>query len=130
MKLQVLAGALALGLGASALAPVAARADDRSRSYRSYRSGSYHSGSYHSGSYHSYRPYRYSGYAYRPAYRGNRYYGAPYYPAYAYGGYYGSSVPYGYPPRVVAYPSYGYGGYRPLVSVSVGGPHFGVWLGF
>ena len=83
MKLRVLAGALALGLGASALAPVAARADDRSRSYRSYRSDSYHSrsyhsgGSYHSGSYHSYRPYRYSGYAYRPAYRGYRYYGAP-----------------------------------------------------
>ena len=138
MKLRVLAGALALGLGASALAPVAARADDRYRgqSYRSYRSDrSYHSGSYRSGSYRSYRPYRYSSYAYRPAYRGYRYYGAPYhaapyYPAYAYGGYYGPYAPYGYGPGVVAYPSYRYGGYRPLVGVSVGGPHFGVWLGF
>ena len=143
MKLQVLAGALALGLGASALAPVAAHADDRA--YRSYRSGgsyrspsayrsynSYHShnnsyrsyGSYHghSNSYHgyaAYRPYGYRGYAYRGyAYRP--------YPAYPY--YYGGYAPYVYgAPVAVVPPPYGY---RPLVSVQVGGPHFGVWLGF
>ena len=125
MKLQVLAGALALGLGASALAPVAAHADDRayrsyrsggayrsSSAYRSYRSyGSYHG---HSNSYHgyaAYRPYGYRGYAYRPY---------PYY----YGGY--APYVYGAPVAVVP-PPYGY---RPLVSVQVGGPHFGVWLGF
>ena len=107
MKLQVLAGALALGLGASALAPATARADDRDqgrsyhsyrsdRSYRSYHSDghyhsnrSYHSGSYHSGSYHAYRPYRYNSYSYRPAYGGYGYYGAYHYDAYPYGGYYG-----------------------------------------
>ena len=133
MKLQVLAGALALGLGASALAPVAAHADDRayrsyrsggayrsSRSYRSYRSyGSYHG---HSNSYHgyaAYRPYGYRGYAYR---------GYAYRPYPAYPHYYGGYAPYVYgAPVAVVPPPYGY---RPLVSVQVGGPHFGVWLGF
>ena len=56
--------------------------------------------------------------------------GAYHYDAYPYGGYYGSYGPYGYGARVAVYPSYGYRGYRPLLSVSVGGPHFGVWLGF
>jgi len=145
MKLQVLAGALALGLGASALAPVTARADDgdHGRSYHSYRSNSYHSdrsyhsdghyhsnhsyhsGSYHAGAYHSHYSHPYNSYAYPYPY-----YAAPYYPAYAYGGYYGSYAPYGYGAHVAVYPSYGYHGYRPLVSLSVGGPHFGVWLGF
>jgi hypothetical protein len=142
MKLQVLAGALALGLGASALAPVAARADDRSRSYRSYRSDSYRSDrsyrsgrSYHSnrayrsGSYRSYRPYRYNSY-YRSGYRGYAYYDPYYYSDYAYGGYYGDYYDYGYRPRAVVVPSYRYRGYRPLLGVRVGGPHFGVWLGF
>ena len=50
--------------------------------------------------------------------------------AYAYGGYQGSYAPDGYGAHVAVYPSYGYHGYRPLVSLSVGGPHFGVWLGF
>jgi len=133
MKLQVLAGALALGLGASALAPVAAHADDRayrsyrsggayrsSSAYRSYRSyGSYHG---HSNSYHgyaAYRPYGYRGYAYR---------GYAYRPYPAYPHYYGGYAPYVYgAPVAVVPPPYGY---RPLVSVQVGGPHFGVWLGF
>jgi hypothetical protein len=141
MKLRVLAGALALGLGASALAPVAARADDRSRSYRSYRSDSYrydrsyrsgrsyHSnGAYRSASYHAYRPYRYNSY-YRSGYRGYAYYDPYYYGAYAYGGYYGGYYP-GYVPPVAVVPSYRYRGYRPLLGVHVGGPHFGVWLGF
>jgi hypothetical protein len=138
MKLQVLAGALALGLGASALAPVTARADDRGRSYRSYHSDrSYRSSSYRSyrpyrsSSYHSYRPYRYNSY-YRSGYHGYAYYDPYYYGDYAYGGYYGGAGGYypGYVPRAVVVPSYRYRGYRPLLSVQVGGPHFGVWLGF
>jgi len=150
MKLRVLAGALALGLGASALVPAVASADDRGwrdgrdrgrvrivRSYRNDRSRSYRS--YRSDrsyrSYNSYRPYRYSGYTYRP-YRSYRYYDDYYYDDYGYGGYYGSYgsygyyEPYGYRPRVVVVPSYRYRGYRPLLGLRVGGPRFGVWLGF
>jgi hypothetical protein len=161
MKLHVLAGALALSLGATALAPVTARADDgrdqyRSRSSRDYQSRSYrddrsrayssrsYSRSYSSRSYRdarysrgyssysrSYRPYR--SYDYRPyrSYRSYRSYPSYYYDDYAYGGYY---APYSYRAPVVVAPAYGYGygyrGYRPLLGVRVGGPHFGVWLGF
>jgi hypothetical protein len=139
MKLRVLAGALALGLGASALAPVAAHADDhrgdRGRSYHSYHSDrSYRSDrAYRSDrsyrSYRSYRPYRYNNYSYRSGSRGYAYYDPYYYGDYAYGGYYGGYYP-GYVPRAVVVPSYRYRGYRPLLGVRVGGPHFGVWLGF
>ena len=100
MKLRVLAGALALGLGASALAPVAATADDRDRGWRDGRSGgrvritrsyrddrrgdrarSYRSDSYRSyGSNRYYRPYRYNNYSYRYAYPSYGYaYGYRYY---------------------------------------------------
>ena len=126
MKLRVLAAALALGVGASVLAPMTASADDRRgdrRSYRSYRSDR---------SYGYSRPYRssyYRNYSYRPAYRGYgyRYNNNYYYGGYGYRGYY---APYAYRPPVVVVPSYGYRAYRPLVGVSVAGPHFGVWLGF
>ena len=127
MKLRVLAGALALGVGASVLAPMTASADDRrgdrTRSYRSYRSDR---------SYRFSRPYRsnyYRNYSYRSGYRGRGYgyYNDYHYGGYGYGGYY---APYGYRPPVVVVPSYGYRGYRPLLGVSVAGPHFGVWLGF
>ena len=142
MKLQVLAGALALGLGASVLLPAATRADDsdrggpsggRVRIVRSYRDGhrgdrarSYRSYRSDRSSYRSYRPYRYNDYSYWSGYRGYRYY----YDDYVYGGYYGDYEPYGCRPRVVVVPSYRYRGYRPLLGVRVGGPRFGVWLGF
>jgi hypothetical protein len=148
MKLRVLAGALALSLGATALAPAVAEANDRDRGWRDRRRGgrvavtrSYRhdrprayrsSRSYRS--YRSYgyvRPYGYSTYGYRSyGYsRPYRYYDDYYYDDY-YGGYYDS---YRYRPRVVVLPSYryrAYRGYRPSLGVRVGGPHFGVWLGF
>jgi hypothetical protein len=90
---------------------------DRARGYRSYNFA---------------RPYRYNSYAYRSyrsAYRPYRYYDDYYYDGYYDGGYYDS---YRYRPRVVVLPSYGfrYRGYRPLLGVRLGGPHFGVWLGW
>ena len=131
MKLRVLAGALALGVGASFLAPMTASADDRrgdrARSYRSYRPDR---------SYGYSRPYRssyYRNYSYRPAYRGYGYgyNNSHYYGGYGYRGYYAPyAAPYAYRPPVVVVPAYGYRAYRPLLGVSVAGPHFGVWLGF
>jgi hypothetical protein len=146
MKLHVLAGALALALGATALAPSAARADDRddqyrSRSSRDYRSRAYReqgSRAYASRSFSRSYPRSYS-HAYRayPSYRSYAYRSYPSY--YRDASYYGGYAPYAYRAPVVVAPAYGYGygygyygysGYRPLLGVSVGGPHFGVWLGF
>lgn len=139
MKLQVLAGALALSLGATALAPAAARADDRYwrdgrrggralvvRAYRDDFRG------YRSSRWRYDRPYRYDGYRYGYGYgsRSYRYYDDYCYDDYVYGGYYGGYYsPYRYARRVFV-PSYLYRGYRPLLGVRVGGPHFGVWLGW
>ncbi len=140
MTLRVLAGALALSLGAAALAPVAAEANDRDwrdgrrdgrvrvvRSYSYRRAPVYRSYRYS-------RPYRYRTYGYGygvyPYYYDDSYYYDGYYD-YGYGSYGGYYEPYRYrrAPLVVG-PSYRYRGYRPLLGLRVGGPHFGVWLGF
>ncbi|PYQ53279.1 MAG: hypothetical protein DMF78_09360 [Acidobacteria bacterium] len=120
------------------------RDHDRFRDYRrSYRDGrsdwSYRSYSY-GRPYRSFsysRPYRYRSYSYAyPYYRGyayDGYYGGGYYDGYYDNGYYGDYCDDGYyssyrsRPRVV-YPSFRY--YRPALGVRVGGPRFGVWLGF
>jgi hypothetical protein len=123
--------------------------DNRSyRDYRSYRDGrsdwSYRSYSYgrpfRSLSYA--RPYRYRSYSYAYPYYNSYgydgYYSGGYYndsdygdDYYGNGGYcddgYSSSYRYRRAHRVV-YPSFRY--YRPLLGVRVGGPRFGVWLGF
>ena len=181
MKLGVLAGALALGLGASVLAPVAAHAEDRgrdsrrsrdgaTRSYRNDRPQAYHSDAYRSDhsyrsdrSYSSSRSYRsdrgyrshdsYRSYGYARPYRYRSYaYAYPYYNDYSYyddydDGYYnGGYNDRGYyddayyhrsyyrpAARIVVAPAYRYRpyrAYRPLLGVRVGGPRFGVWLGF